>query len=108
MLVEHIMRTATIIKLESILKALCIRSLKIRIAAQHAKVPNDTRMVDPSTTSLAFPNFLSEKVFPKNRSTPIGMPIVATFMKMAVIDMTAEDVPTVAAVVNFEIISQKI
>lgn len=107
MQLEHIRRIATTIKLGSILKTFCIRFLKIRIAIQHAKVPNDTRTVEASTKSLAFPNFFSEKLFPKNRSTPIGIPIVAMFMKIVTMDMTAEDVPTVAAVANFEIINQK-
>ena len=107
MVLEHIRRTATTIKLESILKALCIRCLKIRMATQHANVPNDTRIVEALTKSLAFPNFFSEKLFPKNRSTPMVIPIVATVMKIIVIDMTTEDIPTVAAVVNFDITSQK-
>jgi|SRR6266850_6000426 len=107
MLVEDIRRTATTIKLESILKVLCIRFPKIRIVTQHAKVANETRIVDASTKSLAFPNFFSEKLFPRDRSTPMGIPILATVMKMVVIDMTAADIPTVAVVVNFEIIIQK-
>jgi hypothetical protein len=104
---DPISRMAIIIKLRSILSVSYNQSLAIKIMALHATIPIDTRTKEAFTNTLASSSFCSEKLFPRNRRMPEGIPIVAATAKMPAKETIAEEVPIISVVPILDIIIQK-
>jgi len=65
------------------------------------------RSTDNLTYNLASVSLCSQKLIPRKRWTPIGIPIAAKVAKMVPREITVEEMPTIWGVVILDMMSQK-
>ena len=70
-------------------------------------IPNEVKITDALTNFFVTSKFFSEKLLPRNRWTPIGIPIEAIVEKITVNDITVEEIPIMSGDDIFDIINQK-
>lgn len=74
----------------------------------HTAIPIDVHTKDTSTYLFASSSLCSEKLFPKKRGIPLGIPMAAIVANIVERDTTADDIPTTSAETILEIITQNI
>jgi|ERR671918_2263735 hypothetical protein len=102
---EPISTIDNMIKLKS--KSEKIQFLRIKIITLRIAMPKDTRSIVAFTNNLAYSKFRSEKLFPRKRGTPLGMPIVTNIEKIAARETTVEAIPITPDVVILDRASHK-
>lgn len=73
----------------------------------HEATPTKVRTNEILMKNLASFSFCSEKLFPRKRCTPIGIPRDAAVAKMVPRETTVEEIPTISGVVILDMMSQK-
>jgi hypothetical protein len=104
---EMTSKIAMIIRLKSILKDVKIQLWAINITSVHANMPADTMSREARTNICTSSICCAEKLCPKNRCTPLGIPSVPIAMKIEARETMVEEVPIISGLVIFDMINQK-